>query len=292
MIELAGTPDTIEKSVQFLFEQNLETLLGVRFLKSEFTTTHGGRIDTLGLDENNCPVILEYKRAKSENVINQGLFYLDWLMDHRKDFEWLVLEELNEETAKKVDWSAPRLICIAGDFGRHDDHAVKQIQRNIELIRYRRFEDSLLMLDLTTSSSAKTTPGAGGSGIKISGSEPAKYKTISTVIEELNPALTDRFEALRAHFLALGDDVHETILQYYIAFKRIKNFACVEFRPTTEKILVFVKVDPSSITLEKGFTRDVSKIGHFGTGDLEITLTNSEDLDRAMPLIERSYNDS
>jgi len=89
--ELTGTTDTVEKSVQLLFEINLEPLLGVRFLATEFTTTHGGRIDTLGLDENGCPVILEYKRSSNENVINQGLFYLDWLMDHPKDFQWLVL---------------------------------------------------------------------------------------------------------------------------------------------------------------------------------------------------------
>ncbi len=91
---LLGVTETIEKSVQTLFEKNLEAFLGVRFLASEFTTTHGGRIDTLGLDENGCPVILEYKRSTNENVINQGLFYLDWLMDHRKDFQWLVLEKL------------------------------------------------------------------------------------------------------------------------------------------------------------------------------------------------------
>ena len=81
---LVGATETIEKSVQTLLERNLEACLGVRFLASEFTTTHGGRIDTLGLDENGCPVILEYKRSMNENVINQGLFYLDWLMDHRK----------------------------------------------------------------------------------------------------------------------------------------------------------------------------------------------------------------
>jgi hypothetical protein len=88
------------------------------------------------------PVILEYKRASNENVINQGLFYLDWLMDHRKDFQWLVMEKLGKVAADGVDWSAPRLICIAGDFNRYDDHAVKQMQRNIELIRYRRFGPS------------------------------------------------------------------------------------------------------------------------------------------------------
>src|ERR1700751_4814394 len=111
-------------------------------------------------------------------------------------------------------------------------------------------------------------------------------------MEGLDGAMSHRFEALRAYLLALGDDVQETTLRFYIAFKRIKNFACVEFRPTTGKILVFAKVDPASVPIEPGFTRDVSNVGHFGTGDLEITLTKPEDLDRAMPLIKRSYEDS
>jgi predicted transport protein len=292
--ELTGTTDTIEKSVQTQFEKNLEALLGVRFLASEFTTTNGGRIDTLGLDENGCPVILEYKRALNENVINQGLFYLDWLMDHRKDFQWLVLEKLGKKDAEGVDWSAPRLICIAGDFNKYDDHAVKQMQRNIELIRYRRFGSELLMLDLVAATSVQGSPSVAtgtpsGEGV---GAAPSKYKTISTVIEELDDAMIDRLEALRASLLALGDDVQEATLRLYIAFKRIKNFACVEFRPTTAKILLFVKVDPTGIPLELGFTRDVSNIGHFGTGDLEITLSKPEDLERAMPLIKRSYEAS
>ncbi|MFM8747327.1 MAG: DUF5655 domain-containing protein [Aestuariivirga sp.] len=291
--ELSGTTDTIEKSVQTLFETNLEPLLGVRFLASEFTTSNGARIDTLGLDENGCPVILEYKRSVNENVINQGLFYLDWLMDHRKDFQWLVLEKLGKKEAEAVDWSAPRLICIAGDFNRYDDHAVKQIQRNIELIRYRRFGDELLMLDLVAVTAVKAAPvDAKPSGTAEPGGASGRYKTIGTVIEELDPGMRDRYEALRAYLLALGDDVQETTLRFYVAFKRIKNFACVEFRPTTGRINVFVKVDPASITLEPGFTRDVSNVGHFGTGDLEITLSRPEDLDRALPLIKRSYEDS
>jgi predicted transport protein len=287
---LLGATEMVEKSVQTLFEKNLEALIGVRFLASEFTTTHGGRIDTLGLDENGSPVILEYKRATNENVINQGLFYLDWLMDHKKDFQWLVLKKLGKEAAEDVDWSAPRLICIAGDFSRYDDHAVKQIQRNIELIRYRRFGPDLLMLDLVSANvasvgviDAKSTSGESGGVVS---------KPISAVFAELDSDMVDRFETLRAFLMALGDDVQETMLRKYIAFKRIKNFACVEFRPNTARILVFVKVDPSEVNLEAGFTRDVSQVGHYGTGDLEIMLSKPEDLERAKPLIQRSYEAS
>ena len=77
--ELEGSAAGPEKSLQTLIEKNLEGFLGVRFLASEYVTgkTHGGRIDTLGIDENGCPVIIEYKRSLNQNVINQGLFYLD-----------------------------------------------------------------------------------------------------------------------------------------------------------------------------------------------------------------------
>ena len=93
---------------------------------------HGGRIDTLGIDENASHVIFEYKRATDENVINQGLFYLDWLLDHRAEFNLLVLEKLGTELAKTIDWTAPRLLSIANEFTRYYEHAVQQMNRNIE----------------------------------------------------------------------------------------------------------------------------------------------------------------
>jgi hypothetical protein len=149
--ELAGKSVALEKSLQALLEKNLETFLGVRFLASEYSTgrTHKGRIDTLGIDENGCPVIIEYKRATNENVINQGLFYLDWLMDHKAEFQLLVLEKFGKQAKDEIEWSTPRLICIAGDFTRYDEHAVQQINRNIELIRYKKFGDELLLLEIS-----------------------------------------------------------------------------------------------------------------------------------------------
>src|SRR5258707_12035372 len=112
--ELSVQSVAVEKTLQTLIETHLEALLGVRFLASEYSTgkVHGGRIDTLGIDEDGSPVIVEYKRATNETVINQGLFYLDWLMDHRADFELLVLKQSGAEGAASIDWSAPRLLRI------------------------------------------------------------------------------------------------------------------------------------------------------------------------------------
>jgi hypothetical protein len=151
--ELPGSALAIEKTLQSLMEKNLEPMLGIRFITSEHSTgkAHSGRIDTLGLDENGSPVILEYKRSSNENVINQGLFYLDWLLDHRAEFTLLAMKVLGADVEEKVDWSAPRLVCIAGDFTRYDEHAVSQIGRNIELYRYRWYDDGFIALELVNS---------------------------------------------------------------------------------------------------------------------------------------------
>lgn len=292
-IELAGSSVALEKSVQTLIEENLEPLLGLRFVASEYSTgkKHGGRIDSLAVDENVCPVIIEYKRATNENVINQGLFYLDWLLDHKAEFQLRVQEQLGSDVAESLDWSAPRLLCIAGGFTRYDEHAVQQMNRNIELIRYVRFAEDLLLLELVNASSAEVVLSR-STAVKSSdtgGTSGTVYKTMSETLNRLEGSVKDLYEELRAYLLAMGDDVQEKVLKTYVAFKRIKNFACVEVRASKESILIFLKIDPDEAALEVGFTRDVREIGHWGTGDLEVTLRDRSDLERAKALIEASY---
>ena len=290
VIAIEGQSVAVEKSLQNLLEKYLETFLGVRCLASEYSTgkTHGGRIDTLGMDENGCPVIIEYKRALNENVINQGLYYLDWLLDHKAEFTLLVQKRYGAAEADTIDWPGARLLCIAGEFTKFDEHAVKQINRNIELIRYRRYGETLLLLELVNASQGVAEE------VQFTGGGKVKY-TESTVTEKLAKAsqdVKDRFENLKAFLLALGDDVQLKELKLYFAFKRIKNFASVEIHPQTNKIVVFAKADLDKTVFEDGFTRDVRKIGHYGTGDLEITISSDADLERAKPLIVKSYEEN
>jgi len=93
-----------------------------------------------------------------------------------------------------------------------------------------------------------------------------------------------------SYLMSLGDDVQEKRLKLYTAFRRLKNFACVIVY--TNRMLVTLKLDPASISLEEGFSRDMSQIGHWGTGDLELTIRTLADLDRAKPLLERSYTEN
>lgn len=303
--ELPSQSPQVEKTLQTLFEANLEALLGVRFLATEYSTgpIHGGRLDTLGIDEDGTPVIIEYKRRASESVMNQGLYYLSWLLDHRNDFHWLVQKVLGMEVADKVDWSSPRIICIASDFSKYDMHAVTQISRSIELIRYRRFGEDMLLIEQVHTPRASTKAAVaiaqleGDAGDILTPASTASRSNYQSQqmehrIANSSPALKELFEATGHALMSLGEDVQVKALQYYWAYKRIKNIACVEVYPSDNKVTVFLKVNPDEVELEAGFTRDMRKINHFGTGNLEVIIRSEADLLKAQPLFQKAYDGS
>lgn len=281
--ELPATQVTLERDLQSLIEANMPTFFGVTFLKSEYSTSNGGRIDSLGVDENNCAVIFEYKRSSNENVINQGLFYLDWLLDHKANFELLVMNTLGKDASDALDWSMPRLICVAGDFTKYDEHAVKQINRNIDLVRYKKFGNELFLLELINSNVAKPLTELSVSSSSSSG----KDKTFVEQLELTSPLLRQIYNSIRDYILSLGDDIIENQLKLYVAFKKLKNIVTVEVYQ--KQILLNLRLNPDTIDLEEGFTRDMRGIGHFGTGDLQIMIKSTEDFEKAKPLIYKAY---
>jgi len=272
--EIQGTASHLEKPLQHLIEANLAPLLAIRFLATEYSTgkTHAGRIDTLGLDENASPVIIEYKRSSHENIINQGLFYLDWLMDHTAEFKLLVLEKFGKSAADAIDWTAPRLICIAADFTKYDSHAVQQMDRNIELIRYRQFGKELLLLELVNAVAAESSPAKKVKGTKGAGTD----KTVVDWFADMSPVMRSVFDSLEGYLTSLGDDVQR------------KDLVTVCFQKNN--LLVYLHVDPAQVDLVEGFTRDVREIGHWGTGNVEITMKTLADLDKAKPLLLKAYD--
>jgi len=303
--ELTGSFASLESNLQKQIESNMSTFLGVQFLASEYDTgkTHKGRIDSLGLDENGCPVIIEYKRSKNENVINQGLFYLDWLLDHQAEFQLLVMKQLGNELAETIEWSGTRLICIAADFNKYDEHAVQQIDRNIELMRYRYFGEELLLLELVNAKTAsssftialKSSPRVSSDkAVKPEGRTPRTRKDFhENRIAAASPELIKLYELICDYAQSLGDEVQRKELKFYTAFKRIRNFLSVQvWAPVQDPtILLYLSLNPKDIELREGFTSDFTDKGHWGTGDLEVRIRNIGDLEKAKDLIEMSYLD-
>ncbi|GAA2321906.1 transporter [Streptomyces caniferus] len=277
--EVAPRLAEVEADVQCLVEAHMETMLGVRFLASEYSTgLHGGRIDSLGIDENGAPVVVEYKRGTDAGVINQGLFYLSWLMDHRAEFGHLVRDRLGATAASQVLWSAPRLICVAGDFTRYDIYAVREHRRSIDLVRYRLFGDDHIALEAVASHTGQRSAPATARR-RVAGVQSTRRQEVT---------LTELAVAVDEALLGLGDGITRVQRKQYRAYQRLRNFACV-CPPQQTKLLVYLKIDPRQVDLVPGFTRDVTGLGHHGTGDLEVQLRTPRDVERAQELFRASY---
>jgi predicted transport protein len=274
-----------EKELHKLFEKNLERLLGVRYVATEFTTgdRQRGRIDTLGIDQDGSPTIIEYKKSSRDNVINQGLFYLDWLVDHKGDFAVAVQERLGQEV--EIDWSNPRLILVAEEFNEYDKYAVNRIGANIELWVYRLYEDDILQLD------AQFVPDAARMKVKPSG-ERDKVKveySLDWHLEGKPENVRELMDELREKIIELSDEgeIVEKANKNYIGYKHGKNFC--EVKPQQSGLKMWLDIPPEELADPRGFGRDVTKVGHHGTGDVEVKLNDIADLEYVMTLIKQSF---
>ena len=272
--EYSGENVQLERELQRVVEKNMKLFFGIDFLCSEYIITDG-RIDSLGIDENNCPVIFEYKRSCDDRVISQGLFYMDWMFNHKECFQILVRELCEETRANRINWANTRLICIAGDFTRYDLHAINVLPGNISLIRYKKFGNDLLMFEQVNESTNRTT------------NNTIRRNTNNQRIDDQR--ISDFYDNIRDYIFSLGDDVSEIQLETYTAFKRFKNFVCI--LKLSRSIKLYLSLNPSEMIFEPGFSRDVTNIGHNGTGNVEIVISSKKDIEKAQPFIRKAYNE-
>ena len=282
--ELKSKSVTIEKELQRIIEKNMQDFFAVRFLASEYRIDNG-RMDSIGIDENNCPVIFEYKRSSSENVINQGLFYLNWLLEHKANFKLLVLEAYGKAVANDIDWSMPRVICIASDFNKYDEEAIKQINRNVSLIRYKQYDSGLLLFELLNTNTVAP--------IDVETLERSYRqgggKTFSDQYQVAPQKFKDLYDELYDYAMSLGDDVSQSTLKLYSAFKKIKNFCTMEVCQT--KLLLNFRLNPDDFTLTESL-RDIRNIGHWGCGDLQLIMKDGAEINLAKELILKAYQNN
>jgi len=284
-----------EKDLQNLIEQNLETFFNCRFVATEFSTgnLHSGRIDSLALSEENNPVIIEYKKVASSELINQSLYYLLWITDHKGDFQVAVNKSLKENI--EIDWSEIRVICIAPEFKKYDLHAVQMMGSNIELWQYKIYENGIISIEEVFRKSGVQNHSSdieGKDPIMVEAGKKAAHtrKTATYTFEEhanrLNKDLVELHNEIREYIVNLDSSIEETPKQNYIAYKTSQNFVCLESQK--RKMMLFLKINPDEIEDMPKQARDVRNIGHFGTGDLEFTIKNLEDFEIAKPLIDLS----
>ncbi|WP_162652146.1 DUF5655 domain-containing protein [Lentilitoribacter sp. Alg239-R112] len=121
-------------------------------------------------------------------------------------------------------------------------------------------------------------------------SKPKKpYVTIEKKINAAPISLRTVYDALAEKLRTLGADVTVHPKKHYMAFRRKRNFASVQIYNQNHVLKVYLSLDPDEVEIDGSFMRDVRKIGHFGTGNLEITIKSKKDIDKVYDLLEASY---
>ena len=157
------------------------------------------------------------------------------------------------------------------------------MQRNIKLVKYKKYDDFILFEHVNA-------PKAKSIVYDEIKKNHGTDKSFREQYEGMNEKMKLTYETIRDYIISLGDDVSENELKYYMACKRVRHFVCLEIRQ--EKIFIRLKLDPDTVKLQKGFTRDMRNIGHYGTGDLEVTIKSIGDFENAKEFINRSYEEN
>jgi len=279
----------LEREIQKVFEENLNTIMGLTLVKSEFSIKNK-RIDTLAFDnESNAFIIIEYKRDRSLSVVDQGFTYLSLMLENKADFIIEYNETLKQNLKREdVDWSQTRVAFVSTSFTENQILATNFKDIAIELWEIKRFENDLLSVNAIkkTRSAESIKP--------VMQQDEALKKVITEIkvyteeehIASTTEEIAELYKRFRDAILNLTDGIEIKPQKLYIAFKKDGNVVDISLQKRTLKLWINAKF--GSIDDAKKIAKDVSKIGHLGNGDYELQVNTGKDLEYIMSLIKQA----
>lgn len=288
LVQVKEKPFKLEKEIQSIFESNLQNIMGLLFVKSEFTIKNK-RIDTLAYDkETNAFIIIEYKRDKNYSVVDQGLTYLNLMLQNKAEFILTYNETLKDVLhSKDVDWSQSRVAFVSPSFTDNQISASDFKDFGIELWEIKQFENNTISINTIKKSSGAPSikPLLENSDSLKEVKENIKVYTEEDHFSNGSDYIIELYEKFKSSILNLTDGIEILPQKYYIAFKKGSNISDIEIQKKSLKIFINAKI--GSLDDPKGLVKDVSNIGHRGNGDYQIQIENDKDLEYIMSLIKQ-----
>lgn len=271
-----------EAELHLLIERNLEILLGIQLIAHEYPIPNG-RIDSLGLDEDGIPVIIEYKWKKDLSAIIQGLFYLDWIDQNRRPFESIVKDKLGKD--KTVTWSKqPRLLIIAQDFDIKELAAINQMGPSIELIKYSLYEGLFNIEGVNIVESKLAPPKSPGKNKNGSDKEASIEK-----LAKRGPADIEKlFYNLRDSISGLSDSVWEKVFPTYVDYKTLSTFVSIHVQK--QQLKFFIKMGDAPLNDPKNITKPIPESWGYGYLNKQFAISHLDEVDYAMQLIRQAHD--
>ena len=289
LTQLKELPFSLEKDMQRLFESNLILLTGWQCIKSEFIIK-SNRIDTLAFDtENRSFVIIEYKRDRNYSVVDQGVSYLNLMLEYKADF----IVEYNESLQKtlkreEVDWSQSKVIFVSSSFTDFQKQSTNFKDLSIELWEVKQFAGDIILVNPLKKSAAAPSikPIAKQSEQLEKVAKEIKSFTEEEHLHRVPPEVAELYLRFKSAIQNLRDDIEIQPKKDYIAFKKGTNIADITLLKRGLKIWINLK--KGKLDDPKQITRDVSQIGHWGNGDYELVVNNDNNLEYIMSLVKQA----
>jgi len=273
-----------EAELEKLIEDNLEELTGVKLLERQYPIPNG-RIDTLGIDEDNVPVVIEYKWVRDPGAIIQGLFYLDWVKQNKRTINLIAKEKFNNKI--EVNWNVePRLIIIAKSFNEKELSAINQMTPSVELKKYSYYGDLFNIEDVNVIRQKRIVDAK--EGTETGKGRKLKEYTLENLLSKAEPKVRELFEKLRERILAISDDVREKVGPWYCDYRTTSTFASPNIQKDGLKI--FIKMGARKINDPQKITKPVPKTYGYGHLNTIFKINSLDQIDYAMHLIKQAYD--
>jgi predicted transport protein len=294
LVEITEEQFPLEREIQRLTEANLQELFDLVLVRSEFEL-HGLRIDTLAFDKDSSGfVIIEYKKDRNFSVVDQGVAYLNLMLNNKADFILEYNEASSSEPLKRedVDWSQSRIIFIAPEFTRYQQYAIGFKDLGIQLWEVHKYSNGFLVFNEAKSPFTKEpiTTIAKNNPIAKKVTEEIKVYTEEDHLNGVDDNVKELYFELKSAILMLDNDIVIRPKKHYMAFRRKQGFVSVIFLRSKHKAYLNIKIDQLQDPLKK--SRDVEGIGHYSTGKTEIIITDRNDISYSIPLIKQAYERS
>ncbi len=279
-----------EREVQQLTEENLQALLKLDFIRSEFTLNNF-RIDSLTFDlEVKSFVIIEYKRDKTFSVIDQGYAYLSLMLNNKADFILEYNEQKNQSLKRSdVDWSQSKVIFVSPSFTTYQREAINFKDLPIELWEVKKFENNTISYEQVQKTSAKesikTISRNDETVEKVS--EELKVFTEQEHLLKADFETRELYEQLKERIINLDDNITLNPRKHFIGFKINGNTFC-DIVLQGKGLKIYANLKSGELQDQKGIARDVSNVGHWGNGAYEIKISDLEDLEYILSLLKQS----
>lgn len=291
LIPISEKDFALEKEVQRVVEKNMKSIFNLEFVATEFYLSNL-RIDSIGFDRSlNSFVIIEYKKDRNLSVIDQGYAYLSLLLNNKAEFI-LAYNEKNEKTIKKddVDWSQSKVIFVSPQFTTYQRKAIEFKDLPIELWEVKLYSNNTILFNQIQApeKSESITKLSQKSEIVNKVSREVKTYDENYHFERSSNDIKSLYLELKDSILSIGSDITYKPTAKYIAFVRQSNFVALILYKSS--LLIVLNLKKGNLNDPQKIARDVSNVGHWGNGDYEIKLENSNNLGYALSLIRQSYD--